>query len=330
LYPAGYSSVFAVGATDENDVIAYFSSTNSEVDISAPGVDVESTIGPGSSYGSLSGTSMACPHVAGAVVALWNNFPQCSNEGIITAIQQGAVDLGDPGDDNAYGAGRLDYWASYGILQNGCPTRSPTMSPTECAGDSFTVHLLTDFYGYETSFELTNQDTGEVVLSGSGFASDTYYSFDSCLYFDNGVCYEFEIFDSYGDGICCNWGWGWYELVLNGESIFYGGSFGSSEKTEICGTIDCDDSPLPLGGAYPCNAVASYCSHPDFGGIVSSHCPATCNACDDYGCSDSNGMFYVNDIAYSCSELAGSPFVDCGCNTLDDLAATCKETCGYC
>ncbi|HEX3036497.1 MAG TPA: S8 family serine peptidase, partial [Thermodesulfobacteriota bacterium] len=65
-YPAYYSNVIAVAATDENDNIASFSNYGTWVDVAAPGVDILSAyIRYNPPYVFLSGTSMASPHVAG-------------------------------------------------------------------------------------------------------------------------------------------------------------------------------------------------------------------------------------------------------------------------
>ncbi|MBN2205329.1 MAG: S8 family peptidase, partial [Thermoleophilia bacterium] len=61
-YPARFENVIAVAATDANDVVASFSSRGPEVDVAAPGVSIFSTTKNGG-YTTMSGTSMAAPHV---------------------------------------------------------------------------------------------------------------------------------------------------------------------------------------------------------------------------------------------------------------------------
>lgn len=71
-YPASYdcANIIAVGASDRYDQLAYFSCYGATaVDLVAPGVDIYSTK-PGATYGLLSGTSMATPHVSGACALL--------------------------------------------------------------------------------------------------------------------------------------------------------------------------------------------------------------------------------------------------------------------
>lgn len=109
---------FAVGAVDgayEHLPIANFSSRGpsyctpdgSETikpEVSAPGVNVRSSV-PGSGYSTMSGTSMACPHLAGVVAIIRQANPSLSSEQVKQIILDTAADLGDEGDDNTYGMG---------------------------------------------------------------------------------------------------------------------------------------------------------------------------------------------------------------------------------
>jgi subtilisin family serine protease len=83
---AGYEAVIAVAAIDSAGRLASFSNYGpSSVDIGAPGVSILSTVG-GSSYASYSGTSMATPHVSGALALYANAFPSASAQQIRSAI----------------------------------------------------------------------------------------------------------------------------------------------------------------------------------------------------------------------------------------------------
>ncbi|MHA2164427.1 MAG: S8 family serine peptidase [Candidatus Hodarchaeales archaeon] len=108
-YPALYLETITVSATDDTDTPASFTSYGGVVDVSAPGVDIWSTI-PVSmgSYGYKSGTSMACPHVAGVVALIRSEFPTFTADQVRQHLQNSADDLGPVGWDEYYGHGRVN------------------------------------------------------------------------------------------------------------------------------------------------------------------------------------------------------------------------------
>merc|ERR1719471_859381 len=114
-YPASYKSLMSVAAIDSNKNKAGFSQYNDQVEISAPGVLVKSSL-PDDKYASWSGTSMATPHVAGL---LWMYFPECKNYQIRNVLLATAQDLGDNGCDTKYGFGLVQAKAAYNLLSKG-------------------------------------------------------------------------------------------------------------------------------------------------------------------------------------------------------------------
>ena len=106
-YPANYSSVIAVAASDSNDRRASFSSTGPAVELIAPGVDILSTYLDGQ-YAYGSGTSMASPHVAGVAALVRAADSTLPNAQVRSILQQTAEDLGLPWDHQGYGLVRAD------------------------------------------------------------------------------------------------------------------------------------------------------------------------------------------------------------------------------
>jgi subtilisin family serine protease len=112
-FPAAYPSVMAVSATDAQDKLAYFSNFGAEIDLGAPGVSIYSTF-KGGSYTSLSGTSMACPHVTGAAALVWA-AGAASNTAVRDTLTGAAEDLGAVGQDPSFGYGLVDAQKAAGI-----------------------------------------------------------------------------------------------------------------------------------------------------------------------------------------------------------------------
>ncbi|WP_353780180.1 hypothetical protein [Winogradskyella sp. 3972H.M.0a.05] len=92
------------------------------------------------------------------------------------------------------------------------------------------LNIIFDTYPQETSWEITNSG-GSVVASGDMYAGETTLTEDLCL--PDG-CYTFTIFDSFGDGICCGYGDGSYEITLDGNVLISGGTFGADESQNFC------------------------------------------------------------------------------------------------
>ena len=109
-YPAGNPNVIGVGATDSSDKIASFSTYNSTVDVSAPGVNIASTYWNSGqhAYAYMSGTSMAAPHVAGLVGLVKSKWSTYTVSQVADRIQSYSDDLGSPGRDDYYGYGRIN------------------------------------------------------------------------------------------------------------------------------------------------------------------------------------------------------------------------------
>jgi Subtilase family/Secretion system C-terminal sorting domain len=123
---------FTVGALDGNTTgypIASFSSrgptgcpispNDSSIlirpEVTAPGFSVRSSIGH-AQYSNYNGTSMASPHVTGAVMLLKEAFPMCTGKQILEALYYSAADLGAPGEDNVFGNGIINLPNAYQYL----------------------------------------------------------------------------------------------------------------------------------------------------------------------------------------------------------------------
>ncbi|HRN27766.1 MAG TPA: S8 family serine peptidase, partial [Ignavibacteriaceae bacterium] len=109
-------------------------------EVSAPGVNVRSS-GSSTGYTVLSGTSMAAPHVAGAVALLKQFAPNLTGKQILEALYNTAKDLGTPGEDNNYGMGLIDVYAAF--LSLGTPDTTAPDAITDLTVTAPTSNSLT-------------------------------------------------------------------------------------------------------------------------------------------------------------------------------------------
>ena len=117
--------------------------------------------------------------------------------------------------------------------QNNEAATSFDIGGNEYLTQQITLELLTDDYAEETSWEF-REIGGAVLDSGSYNQSDDNTTFIETFGVVQDNCYEFEIFDSFGDGICCEFGEGFYTLTTDSADVIIdGGEFSSSEITEI-------------------------------------------------------------------------------------------------
>jgi len=106
-YPAAYPNVVSVAATDSSDARASFSNANADVEVAAPGVDILSTWNDGA-YNTISGTSMATPHVAGVAAVIKGKNPSLTAAGVVSKLDASVDDLGAAGRDQSFGFGRVN------------------------------------------------------------------------------------------------------------------------------------------------------------------------------------------------------------------------------
>src|SRR5690606_31001667 len=100
-----------------------------------------------------------------------------------------------------------------------------------CEDNQVQLDLKTDNYPYETTWLIRNA-ANEIIYTGGPYsAANTVNTENFCL---TDGCYTFVIYDSYGDGICCGYGQGYYQIKKGNEVLANGGQFGSSQTVTFC------------------------------------------------------------------------------------------------
>jgi len=111
FYPAACENVIAVAAIDQVSIKAAFSNYGEYIDFCAPGVNILTTSKDGN-YVYGSGTSFAAPFVTGVICLMVSQYPQLTNEQVITTLRAEAEDLGEMGWDQYYGWGLVNAYAA--------------------------------------------------------------------------------------------------------------------------------------------------------------------------------------------------------------------------
>jgi thermitase len=132
-----------VGATDQNDVLATFSNTGDCVDLSAPGVQILTTTS-GGGYGYGSGTSFSAPIVAGVAALALSVNSALSGAQVQSVLKQTADDLGAPGWDSGFGAGRVNAARAVAAAAGTAPieTVPPTVTITSPSAGSTVAGVI--------------------------------------------------------------------------------------------------------------------------------------------------------------------------------------------
>jgi Subtilase family len=113
-YPASFAHVLTVGATEESDRPAFFSSVSSHMDLAAPGQDMPVAVpsiwepSPNNPYDDFDGTSFSAPLVSGAAAAIWTLRPTLTNTQLFEVMRRSARHVGKRGWNRSTGYGILN------------------------------------------------------------------------------------------------------------------------------------------------------------------------------------------------------------------------------
>ncbi|WP_372753597.1 fibronectin type III domain-containing protein [Labilibaculum sp.] len=194
-YPAYYSSVLAVAATNKNDVLSYYSNYGTWVDISAPGGELETTnydptavlsTFPDDTYGVFQGTSMACPHVSGVAALVVSKYAgNITPTELWTKLTTNADpidDLNNSRYEGKLGSGRLNAYAA--LTDDNLPSVPSGLTASNVTQSSFTIEWNAVSTATSYDLQIREQDgdwesinTSEISYDYSGASAATTYEF---------------------------------------------------------------------------------------------------------------------------------------------------------
>ncbi len=193
-YPGSYDldNIVSVLATDDTDTMASFSNWGkTTVDLAAPGVAIYSTA-PGGRYQNMSGTSMACPHVAGAAALIWSIKPDLTYSEVKQVLML-SVDIKNTLEGMCVTGGRLNLYNAVLLVQGGDnlpPLPDPAqwlIKPTATGLSTIVMQAVTakDKSGVEYRFDCIEDDAYD-----SGWQSSSLYMRSD---YPQGATYSFRV-----------------------------------------------------------------------------------------------------------------------------------------
>jgi subtilisin family serine protease len=218
-YPGATPGVFSVASLDWRGVSSWFSYSGPTNLITAPGSDIVSTSITSAKYASMSGTSMATPHVAGIIARYRDGHPTATVAEIRSAVASTAIDLEAPGKDNNTGYGLIDAYelltgqqspARTWVTAPGEPTnfaispRSGSLAltwgaPAYTGGAAIQGYYVNVFRGttMETATFVTQVQTGGTArnMTVSGLTNGASYFLFLAAYHSNGDLYGNAVFN---------------------------------------------------------------------------------------------------------------------------------------
>ena len=169
-YPAAYGNTLSISAVDSNKEKAFFSNYGDGIMFAAPGVDVKSILGNNAGitksheadentdgdddHELMSGTSMAAPHVVAAIANLRGLNKNLTMDDTVTILRRYSDDLGEPGWDEYYGFGFINFKDAQVCDGNDCDEfnvfKSSDRDNLEDIFESYEIEPVLSDYDYGT------------------------------------------------------------------------------------------------------------------------------------------------------------------------------------
>jgi hypothetical protein len=148
----------------------------------------------------------------------------------------------------SYPAATIGTWTARVVNPNGYTDTRPNgdqeniivAAAPEANNAQLTVEIDPDNYASEISWEVVDPNGG-VILNSTPYVDGQSTIPDASVTATENGCYQFNIYDSYGDGICCSYGYGHFKVWSGGNLVISGGEFGS----ESLHSFLLDDPGLP-------------------------------------------------------------------------------------